>query len=48
MLQFLIDNKVLLLSLALSLSEVLALIPNLKANGILQGLIDLLKKNQVK
>lgn len=43
MLAHLIENRVLILSVLLGLSEALALIPSLSANGILDGIIKLLK-----
>lgn len=41
--QFLIDHKVELLSAALALSEVLALVPSFKSSGILDFVIKTLK-----
>lgn len=44
MIQFLIDNKVVVLGFLFALSEVLALIPSVKANSIFQVIFDLLGK----
>lgn len=46
MIQFFIDNKEIIIGALLAVSEVLALIPSLKANGILQGIISFLQKNK--
>ena len=42
MLALILENRVLILSVLLGISESLALIPSLKANGILDGIIRLL------
>jgi len=44
MLQLMIENKAVILGLLLSLSEVLALIPSVKANSIFQLAMGLIKK----
>lgn len=43
MLALILENRVLILTVLLGISESLALIPQLKANGILDGLIKVLK-----
>ena len=43
MLAKIIEHRIEILAVALALSEALALIPALKANGILDGVIKLLK-----
>lgn len=43
MMEFLMAHKVEVLGLLLGLSELLALLPGLKANGILHGVIGVLK-----
>lgn len=40
---FLVMHKVLLLSVALGISELMALIPSLQSNGILAAIINFLK-----
>ena len=44
MIQFLIENKVVILGLLFSLSEVLSLIPSVKANGVFQLMSGLVAK----
>lgn len=44
MIQFLIDNKVVLLGALLAISEALALIPAIKSNSIVQLIISSIKK----
>lgn len=41
--QWIIDHRVLVLSVLLGISEALALIPSIGANGIVQGAISLFK-----
>lgn len=41
--QFVIENKTVILAAFLAISEVLALIPGIKANGIFDGIVKLLK-----
>ena len=41
--QFVIENKSVILAAFLAISEVLALIPSIKANGIFDGIVKLLK-----
>lgn len=46
-LDFLVNNKAFLVSISLLvISELMALIPSLKSNGIVAFLVDLLKKAQ--
>lgn len=44
LIDFIVANKVVILGAALAVSEALALIPGLQANGFLDGAIKLLKK----
>lgn len=46
MIQFIIDNKVIILGFLFALSEILALIPSVKANSIFQLILGLLQKAQ--
>ena len=48
MIQFIIDNKAVLLGALLGISEVMALIPAVKSNGIFDLILNLLKKSAVK
>jgi hypothetical protein len=41
--QFIIDNKVIFLGVALAISEALSLIPSVKANGIFQLIVGWLR-----
>jgi len=41
--QFVIENKTVILAALLAISEVLALIPGIKANGIFDGIVKALK-----
>ena len=41
--QFVIENKTVILAALLAISEVLALIPSIKANGIFDGIVKALK-----
>lgn len=43
MLALILENRVLILTVMLGVSEALALIPSLSANGILDGIIKVLK-----
>jgi hypothetical protein len=44
MLEVIVANKVIVLGFLLALSEVLALIPSVKANSIFQGIVAIVKK----
>lgn len=48
MLQLILDNQSVILGMLLALSEVLALIPSIKANSIFQLVVGLLKKEAPK
>lgn len=43
---FVTENQVVLIGLALAVSEVLSLIPSVKANGIFQIVVNLLKSKK--
>lgn len=44
MIQFIVDNKAVLLGALLGISEALALIPSVKSNGIFDLVLNLIKK----